>query len=454
MQKAFFLSSTLLLCLGAAPLLACSDDTKDKVYLDKAAMMDPATCKKCHENHYQEWSGSMHAYAADDPVFLAMNARGQRETNGELGDFCISCHAPLAVAAGLTTDGLNIAEVPQEMKGITCYFCHSINGVTGTHNAPMTLADDLVMRGGLEDPVENEAHASSYSTLHDRRQFESSNLCGPCHDIVTPHGINLERTFQEWKDSLFGNNVSGQHLSCAGCHMPGREGLAADAPGVYLRITHEHKFPGVDVALTDWPEKDAQLAAVQRDLDPAIQPQLCVAPYLGGVKLEVWLDNLSMGHKWPSGAAQDRRAWVELIAYKDNDVLYQSGVFKKGEIVSPENDPDLWLLRDRLFNDAGEEVHMFWEAKSYTSELLPPAVTNDKNDPAYYHAVKRDFPSLDEIPTRITLRVQIQPMGLEVLDSLIASGDLDPAIRDAMPTFELAGSVLEWTPDKGFNCIK
>jgi hypothetical protein len=39
----------------------------------------------------------MHAYAAEDPVFLAMNARGQRETQGALGAFCVNCHAPLAV---------------------------------------------------------------------------------------------------------------------------------------------------------------------------------------------------------------------------------------------------------------------------------------------------------------------------------------------------------------------
>ena len=54
----------------------------------------------------------MHAYAADDPVFVAMNQRGQRETAGALGDFCVKCHAPVAVHDGLTTDGLNLATLP------------------------------------------------------------------------------------------------------------------------------------------------------------------------------------------------------------------------------------------------------------------------------------------------------------------------------------------------------
>src|SRR5688572_9748953 len=100
--------------------------------------MDPETCKTCHPKHYREWSGSMHAYASDDPVFLAMNARGQEEV-ATLGDFCVQCHAPMAVRTGATTDGLNLAELPRHLKGVTCYFCHTVSAVEGTHNNPLVL---------------------------------------------------------------------------------------------------------------------------------------------------------------------------------------------------------------------------------------------------------------------------------------------------------------------------
>src|SRR5262245_27439779 len=69
--------------------------------LDREALLDPEACQGCHPAAYQEWSGSMHAYASEDPVFRAMNQRAQRETGNELGDFCVKCHAPMAVAAGL-----------------------------------------------------------------------------------------------------------------------------------------------------------------------------------------------------------------------------------------------------------------------------------------------------------------------------------------------------------------
>ena len=59
----------------------------------------------------------MHAYASDDPVFRAMNQRAQRETSGALGDFCVKCHAPMAVQKALTTDGLEPGHAAAEDEG-------------------------------------------------------------------------------------------------------------------------------------------------------------------------------------------------------------------------------------------------------------------------------------------------------------------------------------------------
>jgi len=437
---------------GLALLFAVGCGSSSKPSLTREELLVPETCMDCHPDHYQEWSGSMHAYAADDPVFLAMNERGQRETGGELGDFCVNCHAPMAVREGATTDGLDLDAVPQELKGVTCFFCHSVDAVEGDHNNPLGLADDLVLRGGLSEPVDNGQHAAAYSALHDRDARESSDLCGSCHDIVTPAGVHLERTFAEYKETIFGQDVPGQ-LSCSGCHMTGRDGVAADFDGVPLRRVHEHTFAGIDVALTPWPETEAQLSAIARDLQPAILPGLCVAPDAGGVEIEASLDNVLVGHMWPSGAAQDRRAWVELVAYSGPDVVYQSGVVPEGESVTELADPDLWLLRDRVFDEGGDEAHMFWEVADVESDLLPPAVTNDPDDPRFYHAVTHIY-RLPVTPDRITMQLHIQPVGLDVIDNLIASGDLEAGIRDQMPVFSLDGAAVEWTEADGFVCVR
>ena len=86
--------------IAAMTIAACSaKDDGPKTYT-REELLKPETCKECHKEHYTEWSGSMHAYASKDPVFLAMNKRGQRETHNDLGKFCVNCHAPMAVQAG------------------------------------------------------------------------------------------------------------------------------------------------------------------------------------------------------------------------------------------------------------------------------------------------------------------------------------------------------------------
>ena len=433
-------------------------------------LKDPQKCQKCHPDHYREWSGSMHAYAGDDPVFLAMNARGQRETNGALGDFCVKCHAPIAVMEGATTDGLNLPELGPEKKGINCYFCHSVKEVAGTHNNPLVLADDGVLRGGIGDPVATPAHESAYSSLHDRTTAESSTLCGSCHDVVTPAGAHIERTFAEWKDTLFSHPKT--RLSCGQCHMEGRDALAADAPGVKVRRVHGHGVPGVDVALTDFPEMEAQKAAIQQSLDATLLAQLCVrGAGSPGATIQVVLDNAGAGHMWPSGASQDRRAWVEVIAYAGDQIVYKSGVVPEGTSVSDLADPDVWWPRECMLNGDGEQVHMFWEAADFDQNTLPGPTTSNMADPAFYAThVVRSFPrptsqppALATPPDRVTMRVLLVPVGFDVLDDLVASGDLDPKYKAKMPTFVLGPTQLEWTeasatikyPDQGVevSCV-
>ncbi len=425
----------------------------DPPALTAEELRDPQACATCHPDHHREWSGSMHAYAAEDPVFLAMNARGQRETNGALGAFCVNCHAPMAVRSGATKDGLNLADLPASQKGVTCFFCHSVDAVTGTHDAALTLAGDGVLRGGIQDPVHTTAHQAAYSPLLDRGSPESATLCGSCHDIVSPLGAHLERTFEEWKGTLFSHGST--ELTCGNCHMAGRDGLAAQANGVKLRRVHAHTFPGVDTALTAFPEAEAQREAVQQALDFTLQAEICVKGLPGNATIQVILDNVGAGHLWPSGATQDRRAWVEVVASAAGQVVYQSGVVPEGTAITTLNDPDLWLIRDCIFDGQGKQVHMFWEAASVDSNQLPGPTTNVPTDPAFFltHVIRKYPlatsvpPTIATFPDKVTMRMRLEPIGLDVLDDLIASGDLDASVREKMRVLTLAGTVLEWTKE-------
>lgn len=418
--------------------------------LDKEALMDPAACQGCHPDAYREWSGSMHAYAADDPVFIALNALAQRETNGELGSFCVGCHAPLALHLGETFDGLNLEEVPRRYKGVTCYYCHQIDRIEADHNANFRLADDDIFRGGIRDSLYTPAHRSEATKMHDGRTMESSALCGSCHDVRTPAGVRLENSFMEWKESVFASGPAA--LSCVGCHMPGREALVAEVDGAPLRRLHDHSMPGVDVALTPWPESEAQLQLIKRDLNRTIAAKLCVQPGPDGPEVLVILDNLLAGHSFPSGVTHARRAWVELEAFDGESVLLKSGVVADDEPIAELDDPNLWLMRSRIFDGEGKEVHFSWRARSVESNLLPAGVTNDPSDPRFSHSVQQSYP-LSSFPTRVQMRVRMRAIGLEMFDELIASGDLDPAVLESVPNLTLASTELVWTDADGLGCV-
>ena len=443
----------LLGVASAAVVLAEACSSGQQSDLSHEALLDAQTCAGCHPEQYNEWAGSMHAYSSTDPVFLAMNRRGQRETNGALGNFCVNCHAPVAVHEGVTTDGLNLDQVPQRLKGVTCFFCHSVQSVDGAHNNPLQLARDGIMRASISDPfVTNRLHGAAYSPLLDRDRAESATMCGACHDIVSPHGAAIERTFSEWQQSVFSQpgGATPAGSTCGQCHMQQStvDKTAADVPGAPQRRPHSHTFPAVDTAVTPFPDMQRQRGQVQAFLDTTLQSALCVEPLGGASLINVILDNVATGHFFPSGAAQDRRAWVEVVAYSGTNVLYSSGVVTDGTSVTSLADRDLWLLRDCIFDETGSQVDMFWQAASYEGNALTAHVTFDPSDPRFYQTHKiKSYPSsgvLPATPDRVTLRVRLQPVGLDVLDDLIASGDLAPQFRAAFTPFTMGGT-LEWT---------
>jgi hypothetical protein len=417
----------------------------------------------------------MHAYAAEDPVFLAMNARGQKETDGKLGSFCVNCHAPMAVREGFTTDGLNLDSVPDHLKGITCYFCHNIQSVDDDHNNLITLANDETMRGAIRDPVRNGKHRSAYSEFTDRDALKSSDACGACHDLRLKeehfgHNVHLERTFEEWRQTIFNlDGPAGQR--CGTCHMERsvERGPIADMEGVPLKVRnrHLHDFPGVDLALTPFPEaapqNARQLARVQAFLDTSLATEVCVADSRPVIR--VLLDNANAGHHFPSGASQDRRVWVSVKAYVGDREIFSTVDVPEGQSVeaaaAAQPDRPLWLMRDEVVKEDGEAAHMFWDVvrviprEESSSPTIPGTLKADRFNSA--HLVRR-FPSrgaLPEMPDRVVVNVHMRAVDFDVMDDLIDTSWLEPRFRNAVRTMSLlpnrgtpspqANVNVEWT---------
>ncbi|HXJ19033.1 MAG TPA: multiheme c-type cytochrome [Polyangia bacterium] len=451
----------VLLLLGATA--ACGSSSSG-TRLTTSELMDPAACQTCHPTQFQQWSGSMHAYATDDPVFRAMNARAQRESNGTLGTFCVNCHAPVAVRANMT-DGTNLDALPASARGVTCYFCHSITDVTDTHNAPLTLDTKGILYGPFADPVAGTPHGAAYGAFLDGSTADSASACGSCHDIVNLQGAHVERTFAEWQATTLSQLPNGQ--SCAQCHMTVTSAPVSTISPTKVRRVRDHTLAAVDLAVAPFPpggdagaagQNDQQQASAQMLLDTTVQETLCLNPATR--RLQLTLDNVgASGHGWPSGATPDRRAWVELTAYQGGQVIYASGntqavgAFPAAlplEESSP--DPDLWLIRDCIYDGAGSPLTLFWQAVTVAkSNQLPGLLIQNVNDPTTYQVhFLREFPSsgtLAALPDHVTVAVHLQAIGDDVLDSLVASDDLDPSVPPQIARYKLGGgAVLDWTP--------
>jgi hypothetical protein len=237
--------------------------------------------------------------------------------------------------------------------------------------------------------------------------------------------------------------------------MPSATEPIADFPGVPLRRRHDHRLAAVDVALTDFPDAELgpelraeQLEQIAENREIALCAGICVNPDGdGGQEVEVWLHNEGMGHGWPSGALQDRRAWVQVQVFVGDDVVFESGAAADDQPLEELDDPHLWVFRDFAVDEDGDEAHMFWDvAEVTTSQLEAPTELGVSFDRATWlsRIYPVDAPAIDRVEPVVKLR----PIALSVLDDLVSSGDLDPIHRDAMPTFEVTSTQVAWTPDE------
>jgi hypothetical protein len=476
MKRVGWITTGALVCSATAAAVApfgCSSSSSSSpsppITTAVADMKDPAACQSCHPQQYGDWLNSMHAFAAKDPVFRAMNARGQRETGGKLGNFWTQCHAPMAVKDKLTTDGTNLDSLDAGELGVTCFFCHNISAVGASHvNADVTLANDNTMRGEISDPVANSFHNSAYSALHDDGAHveggtpPNATMCGSCHDITTPLGAHIERTFAEYQTSVF--NESTSCSANGNCHMSASTTLQPIAKGGKLRTYHGHDFPAIDVANEpSIPKSYAdQVKTVTSTLSTAITGAVCVNN-LNGVR--VILDATGPGHNFPSGAAQDRRVWVEVVAEQNGQPFYTSGQIAAGGVVEPTAaDPDLWVIRDQMFDGQNQKVSMFWQAAcAQGNELIQiqsmtgPTAGATTHQLRYYPIPASGNPGDSKFaqrPDKVTIRVHMQTIGADVLSDLVDSGDLAPSAAQVttldvpLPAPNDAGALtLEWTAD-------
>lgn len=477
-----YYSSTILtywftLIWITAYILACTDDTSsansdiseiieedawnvpDQNPIERDMMMydagiaftditSPEYCGSCHQTHYEQWQGSMHAYAIRDPIFLALNKKGIQETNGKLDQFCVQCHAPNASQLGYlpVIEGDLGSEMPIDLEnplirhGVQCISCHNIEEVEATQNAKVIFSDSTHF-GPFGGEAANQAHPMSGSALFSD-PFQKNVMCGGCHDFVNPNGVRLDSTFSSWYSNDF-NDVQNptKHKTCQDCHMPEYEGQSTvDSPSKTL---HSHYFIGVYQALLPgFPGRPEMAEAAQELLSTCAELDVRYngIDSLGDAVIVVSVQNINNGHNLPAGSTADTQVWVHLQVFnEDNDLVFESGMTDEngnlmdgvvGHSLTPDGDPELMLFGQFVYGETGSHVNFPWQAHSFTDNLIPPGQRR-----------WRDFPIPavtligDEFRAVATLKYRTFPPFL--LRILIEDGYLDPNAIDPIPIIEM-----------------
>jgi hypothetical protein len=199
-------------------------------------------CAQCHEEIYQDWSISAHAYAAVSPMFNKFEQRLNDLSQGTVGYFCMRCHAPVATAlcASRAEPLWNLPETARE--GITCIACHRVQYDYGKSNGERRIEPGPIFApvlGGVGgDGVADAVHRKDQlkvKTSPDEKGpgqnihaagifFEPltrSEFCTPCHQVAVQPGLKLEVVWEQYRASP----ACKKGIQCQDCHMGRVPGL-------------------------------------------------------------------------------------------------------------------------------------------------------------------------------------------------------------------------------------
>jgi hypothetical protein len=201
-------------------------------------------CAQCHQQIYEEWASSSHAYSSISPMFHAFEETINRLSQGTIGYFCLRCHAPVATTMGLRRDQ-PIWDGPRVFReGVTCVVCHRVKSIYTKANGERRIEPgdiyDPVYGSGTGEGVEiankyaqffkfktNPIDPALGQPIHNAAiQFEEikeSTFCMSCHHVQVKPGIKLEVVWDQYRASP----AYRDGISCQDCHMGKVPGVAA-----------------------------------------------------------------------------------------------------------------------------------------------------------------------------------------------------------------------------------
>ena len=208
----------------------------------KAQFPSAVECAGCHQQIYNEWASSNHAYASISPMFHKFEQKISDLTQGTIGTFCVRCHQQVGTQLGEKREMPLWERSAVSREGITCVTCHRISKEFGKVNGERSIdSGDIhapvggTMRDSVFDKVlersdelkiatgPGERGTKIHAGVYKFEQLGKSEFCVSCHQVAVNLGIKLEVVWDQYRDSpAFKNGVT-----CQDCHMGKVPGVAA-----------------------------------------------------------------------------------------------------------------------------------------------------------------------------------------------------------------------------------
>lgn len=317
-QFILFAVITASLVLGAGLAVHAQDALSGDELLGTGHYGDfdkPRMCGSCHIDFYMQWEQAMmsqaytHAWDEIEYFKLAVPHAEKDEKVAGVKAGCNGCHAPTAFIAG-DVPPPKPEENSRANESVSCDVCHTMTGFEGEapYNYNYTIAPGRTKYGNREGKT-SPYHKTEYSDF-----VRTTEFCGTCHNEKSPYEVWVKSTQLEWQEGPYAE----EGVRCQDCHMPAAEGrsakMASELPDLSQHLFHGAHSPS---KLT---------GSVELRMHPNTREVVPGEP----VVLTVYAFNHKVGHKIPSGSAEERQLWLTVIAYDAEGKAHHLPVDKKG----------------------------------------------------------------------------------------------------------------------------
>lgn len=334
---------------------------------EPGAFENPEVCSHCHKKIYEEWVGSRHAKAWDNPWYQPDYLLAHKETDGLTDMLCGACHAPIAAKTGLLppADGSKFDDTSRH--GISCDFCHTVTGLEKMENMGHVTDPGNVKRGPRGDGWSLH-HEVQFSEVYTKADF-----CGSCHMVIHPiTGVHIIDTWQDWKTNYYGQ----QGIRCQDCHMTPTAGVSkrqgrAALMGKPRESLAFHGFAGGSAYIQDALGNARQAELSREFLQAAAEVKLAEQVTENGtLELTVDVHNVGAGHTIPTGTTYIRIMWLQVeIMDTAGNIVYRSGHVDQNNHVDPDAVYFRVLFKDKDGNLTGKS----WRAHGIGYDRRIPA---------------------------------------------------------------------------------